>query len=164
MIITRPCEITLWCLGRLTLEAFNSIFFFLAPLISSGQGRGGGIPEERVRPSGHLLETAKGWELPKACFLNWAEFFNKGPVLETGFYLLTKSIDKTGKKKYPHSGMPGHYGGLLLCVLLGKFWIYWQTFPSFTSSSGGPISLSKGKCLSSGPWPRWDMDVWELQA
>lgn len=88
-------------LGTSDFRSFKPRFFPLGLLISSGQERGGEIPEERVRPSGHLLGTAKGWEFPKAFFLNWAEFFNKGPVLGTGFYLLTKSVDKTEKKKSP---------------------------------------------------------------
>lgn len=144
MIITRPCKGTLWCLGCVTSEAFHSIFL-PALLAYSGQERGRRIPEEKVRPLGHSLGIAKGWGFLKAFFLNWAGFFSKAPALRTGFYLLTKrQREDRGEKSIPCSGMPGCCGELLRSILWGKFWMCWQTFPSFTSSSGS-INLSKEK-------------------
>lgn len=83
------------------LQKFSTLPILPALLISSGRESRGGILEKDDRPLGHLLVTAKGWGFPKAFFLNWAEFFNKGFFLKIGFYLLTKSIHKTKEK--PHS-------------------------------------------------------------
>lgn len=128
------------------LQKLSTLFFLPALLAYLGQERGRRIPEEKVRPSGRSLGIAKGWGFLKAFFLNWAGFFNKGPAPRTGFYLLTKrQREDRGKHSILCSGMPGCCGRLLLSVLQGKFWICWQTFPSFTYSSGTSISAPKVK-------------------
>lgn len=102
MIITRPCESSLQHLGRLTSEAFCPASL-PAPLVSSSKERGGGMSGEGVRPWRHLLRTAKDGGVAR------------GPVLRTGFYLLSKNTDETeGKKQLRNARLL--WGVAVLCL------------------------------------------------
>lgn len=128
-------------------------------LLRSGKGRGD------PRGKGYLLGTAKGWGFPKAFFLNWAEFFNKGPVLSTGFYLLTKSVHKTGEKTHSllrHAGLSWRAAALCLAREILDMLTDISKFHFQLRCLDKPLKREKVFLLALDP--RWDADVQDFQA